>query len=347
VAPIAQLTSTRPRPASTAALPFDHPFLRPLHLWHLLSLDAPTVAALWTYFLAAADHIALPASSLLAMALAVWILYAADRLLDARLLGASSSSHRAADPWADDFWAADPELQPRHSFHHRHRRAFSTGIVLCALALAALLEELPAVAIRLDLALGAPLLAYFLVIHSPAPTPVPRSARPSTHVPKELAVGLFFAAAAFIPTVVRLPGVRPELLPSFLLFALLCSLNGLFIHAWEARESAAQFTKNSAQPQHPRPSQPRLHPATRLVLRHLRPLTLCTALTAVALAIAAKTTPTLLPPWPISAAIAIAALLLLLLDHLHRAHPLAPTTLRAAADLCLLTPLLFLPLLSA
>ena len=60
----------------------------PLALWHLLSLDAPTVAALWTWFIASANHIRLPLSSALAMALAVWMLYAADRLMDARLMDA-------------------------------------------------------------------------------------------------------------------------------------------------------------------------------------------------------------------------------------------------------------------
>ena len=61
----------------------------PLTLWHLLSLDAPTVAVLWTWFIARTNHVHLPLASLAAMALAVWILYAADRFLDARLLDAT------------------------------------------------------------------------------------------------------------------------------------------------------------------------------------------------------------------------------------------------------------------
>ena len=65
----------------------------PLVLWHLLSLDAPTVAALWTWFIARANHIRLPLASPVAMALAVWMLYAADRLLDARLLDTSPRRH--------------------------------------------------------------------------------------------------------------------------------------------------------------------------------------------------------------------------------------------------------------
>ena len=74
--------------ASTLPLVGTRTVLRtkPLELWHLLSLDAPTVAVLWTWFIAASVHIALPLTSLLAMGLVVWMLYAADRLLDARLL---------------------------------------------------------------------------------------------------------------------------------------------------------------------------------------------------------------------------------------------------------------------
>ena len=58
----------------------------PLVLWHLLSLDAPTVAALWTWFIAEACHVHIPLLSTLAMAVAVWTLYAADRLLDEAII---------------------------------------------------------------------------------------------------------------------------------------------------------------------------------------------------------------------------------------------------------------------
>jgi len=46
----------------------------PIALWHLLSLDAPSVAAVWVWFIARSQHIALPGASPAAMALAVAIL---------------------------------------------------------------------------------------------------------------------------------------------------------------------------------------------------------------------------------------------------------------------------------
>jgi len=270
----------------------------PLALWHLCSLDAPTVAALWTWFIARASHVLLSPAALLAMALAVWILYAADRLLDARHLN-------------------DPrnELEARHLFHHRHRRAFLIGITLAALALAAVLPSLPAPSIHLYLVEGALLIGWFLVLHA---TPV------SHRLPKEIAVGLFFAAAVFIPTVAREPALRPGLLPAAALFAALCGLNCLFIYAWE-HETPGTIAK-------------RAHPTTRLALAHLLALTILTAAVGAALALLHLSSSRLIP-----AACALAALLLLLLDRNRRQF--SRTSLRAAADLALLTPILLLPFL--
>jgi hypothetical protein len=270
----------------------------PLALWHLCSLDAPTVAALWTWFIARASHVRLPPSAPIAMALAVWILYAADRLLDARHLN---------DPHS--------ELEARHFFHHRHRPAFLVGITLAALALAALLPSLPARSIHLYLVEGALLTGWFLVLHA---TPV------SHRLPKEIAVGLFFAAAVFIPTVARQPALRPSLLPAAALFAALCGLNCLFIYAWE-HETPGTIERPA-------------HPTTLLALAHLPSLTILTTTAAAALALLHVSSSRLIP-----AACGLAALLLLLLDR--NRDKLSRTNLRAAADLALLTPILLLPFL--
>ncbi len=274
---------------------------RPLILWHLCSLDAPTVAALWTAFIAHAAGIALPIMAPVAMALAVWILYAADRLLDARLL-----DERPLTPLGEH----TSELEERHLFHYRHRPLFLGGIVLCSLALAPLLLRIPAAALRLYLVEGALLVAWFLLIHA---------TRRSFRLPKELGVGVFFAAAVFIPTVARGPQLRLELLPPALLFAALCSLNCLFIYAWEHEQNAAHD---------------RAHPTTRLALSHLTWLSAALILTSTALALWQRTL------WTLPTACALSLCLLLLL-HANRRH-LHRTSLRAAADLALLTPLLLL-----
>ncbi len=289
--------------ASTTHLIEVKKTVSPLAIWHLLSLDAPTVAALWTWFLARANHISLPIASPAAMAVAVWMLYAADRLLDSRALDANP--RRAPHPG---------DLETRHLFHHRHRRTFLLGMALGAIALAALLLRLDSAAIRLYLAEGALLSGWFLILH----------ATHSAHrLPKELAVGLFFSAAVFIPTVAREPGLRLTLLPVAILFAALCSLNCLFIYAWE-HESP---TRRTIRPP---------HATTRLALRYLTPITVFAAIAGAAIALLDPHSPR-----PIGAACVLSATLLLVLDRSR--HHLPKLILRAAADLVLLTPLAFLP----
>lgn len=267
----------------------------PLHLWHLLSLDAPTVATLWTWFIARVNHIPLNPSSLLAMAAAVWMLYAADRLLDGQ------APHTDA-------------LEARHRFHYRHRNAFLTGIAIASIVLALLLPRIPIEAIRLYLVLGGLVFGYFIVIHATS----------SAHrLPKEIAVGVCFAAAVFIPTVARQPHLRAVLLPPALLFAALCSLNCLFIYAWEHPAGTS-----SQQP----------HALTAAALRHLSSLAAAVGIASAALSLLHRHT-----LWPISAAIALSAFALVALHRLHGRYD--ALTLRAAADFVLLTPALLAGLL--
>ncbi len=227
----------------------------------------------------------------MAMFTAVWLLYAGDRLLDTR-----SSA------------VCTQELEARHRFHASHRGAFVVAVAGAVVVLAILLPGLPPAAIRLYLIEGSFLAGYFVLIHA---------SRSSPRLPKELAVGLFFAAATFIPTISREPLLRgPMLLPAALL-VLLCSLNCLFIYHWEhpGRVSASL--------------------PTRVALRHLRMLSLV-------LFVAALATASLQPPAArtIAGAIAASTTLLVALDVCR--NRISSTTLRAAADLVLLTPALFL-----
>jgi hypothetical protein len=239
------------------------------------------------------------------MALAVWMLYAADRLMDARLLDIDPMRHEG--------------LEARHYFHHHHRTAFLTGIVLSSIALAALLPGLDAAAIRVYLILGGLVAGYFILIHAASSDAIEWKA--AHRLPKEIAVGLCFAAATFIPTVVRRPDLRIPLLPIALLFATLCSLNCLFIYAWEHE---GQRTNDPT------------HSITRLALGNLVSLTTALIFCSVAVVLLDHRV-----PWPMPCASALSAAILLLLHH--RRHSISRTNLRAAADLALTTPLLLLP----
>ena len=259
----------------------------PLALWHLLSLDAPTVAALWTFFIARATHTYIPVALTAAMFFAVWILYAADRLLDTRHLHSAGRRYRTS------------ELEARHLFHFRHRREFLALIPLAAIAVTALLPNLLTTTIHLYLLEGAVLAGWFLLVHTTR-----------SHLPKQLVVGLYFAAATFTPTLVRHAGPVPALLIHAAFFATLCTLNCLFIDAWEEdlRSQHTQLTTTAA------------------------------LLAGSTLVVSALTTA---PAIPTATALAAASLLAL---HTVR-HRVSRTHLRAAADLALLTPALMLPFL--
>ncbi len=272
------------------------PRLTPMALWHLLSLDAPTVAALWTVFIARCAGLTLPWTAPAAMFVAVWMLYATDRLLDAR-------------PNADGKPPRD--LEARHRFHHRHRAAFVTALTLTAFVLAYLLYRSEAAALHLYTLLAALLGGWLVLIH----------ARPMGHnahrLPKELAVGIFFPAAVFIPTVARAPQLRPVLLLAAFLFGLVCTLNCLCIYAWEH-----PFPRSSA------------HWTTRWAARHLALIAGITLLAAGTLSTLRPTPSVMLP----ALACALSTTILLALDTFRPS--LSAVHLRAAADLTLLTPLL-------
>lgn len=263
--------------------------------WHLLSLDAPTVATTWTIFVARASHVPLPASVPCAMFLAVWIIYASDRLLDAR------KQHN---------------LEARHRFHARHRACFRPFLIVAAVALIPLIAALPGQTHRAYLVLGCALVLWLLLVHLVA--------QPPRRIPKELAVGVFFSIAVFLPTLCSRPGlVRPFILP-VLFFANLCSLNCLFIYAWEHPSAATGTT--------------RPHSSTSFGLRILPSIAVVSALLPlVALPLAAP------HARPILFAASLAATSLLFLHHT-RGH-LSRVNLRAAADLALLVPLTMLPFL--
>ena len=185
---------------------------RSLEYWHLLSLDAPTVAVAWSGSLARAAHVRLPAIGLLMLALATWILYVSDRLLDGM-----QASHANL-------------LKERHHFHARHRRVFLAASVPAGILLVWLVVTRMNPASRFEyLLLAAAAAIYLLCVHLPS-----RRAQASAHFPKELAVAIIFAIACVIPAWSREPASHLQLLAAGGAFALLCWLNCIAIETWEA-----------------------------------------------------------------------------------------------------------------
>jgi len=164
-------------------------------------------------------------------------------------------------------------------------------------------------AIHLYLILGGLVFAYFVLIHA---------SENAHRLPKEFAVGICFAAAIFIPTIAHQPNLRLRLLPLALLFASLCSLNCLFIFVWEH-----DFKQTNT------------HPTTRAAMHYLPQLVATMTVIGLGLCLLDRRA-----PWPIAAASTLSLFLLQSLHHFRRYIP--AVTLRAAADLALTTPLLFL-----
>lgn len=210
--------------------------------WHLLSLDAPTVAALWSWSMARAVHVPLPRTAPLILALGTWLVYVGDRILD----GLGQPTGR---------------MQQRHYFYAAWRGIFLiAAIPAAALLLWMVAHSMSPVARREDIVLFLVALLYFCLIHMKGPA-VER------WLPKELIVGLVFACATAVPAWSRLaPSERPVLSSIVFVFAALCWLNCVAIEKWE-----------STQQTHETPA----HPSTQWAQRQFLPLCCVVAVLAL------------------------------------------------------------------
>ncbi|HEX4319694.1 MAG TPA: hypothetical protein VHZ52_02235 [Acidobacteriaceae bacterium] len=206
--PSLETDQSRDRRADRQAL-LDAPAA--LRFWHLASLDAPTVAVVWTFAFAWMCHIHLPLWLPVVLAIAAWCFYVADRLLDAR--------------------NANTPLRARHHFHWRHRRIFVPLAIIAALAAIALVaRSMPFAARERNSVLAAAALVYFTSVHSPW-----RVAAPKFRFPKELLVGVLFTLACAIPTLSRVGSSRLlAALPTILILIALAWLNCHAIESWES-----------------------------------------------------------------------------------------------------------------
>jgi hypothetical protein len=254
-------------------------------------------------------HLDLPWHAPLLLAIGTWLVYVADRILDGS----------RADPYAP--------LRERHLFHARHRNTFLVAAVAAGSFLIWLIfARMSANARYEDTVLFAAALLYLVLVHKPRFGGI-------NWLPKELAVGIVFGAATAVPAWSRLDSGRVALFPAVSIFAALCWLNCVAIERWEnlAPDGSLQS--------------PDAHTTTRWAAKHFRPAAL---LLAAFLGIAISLGMTYRPAdfqktLPIYLAALAANLALALIDR--RRQSFSTLHLRIAADLALLTPLLFLPFL--
>ncbi len=176
-----------------------------LWLWpNLLSLDAPIVALLWQILFARCFHARLDPLPSVLLVLAVWLIYAADRTIDA--------------------WTG-AGARPRHEFYRRHWKALLPLWILglCAgfaLAWTQLTREL----FLSGFALGCAVLLYFGLLHLGV-----------FQKTKEAAVALLFALGA---TLSAWSNVRTAAdIEAIFLFSCLCWINCVAIEHWESKDN--------------------------------------------------------------------------------------------------------------
>jgi hypothetical protein len=153
--------------------------------------------------------------------LAVWAVYVADRLLDARA-GLRSANLR--------------RLRDRHLFHWRNRRVL-LPLALGAASTAAwiIFDLMPPGARERNSLLAAASLVYFTRVHTGSQTP--------TFLSKEFLVGILFTSGCALPAWTRATGPQHTLpwplLISIAFFAVLAWLNCHAIDRWEACPDSA------------------------------------------------------------------------------------------------------------
>lgn len=187
-----------------------HKLNKILQLWHLCSLDAPTVAVVWTWFVARTFGASPPTLLYCAMFCGVWGVYMLDRLLDALPVVSQKSTIG---------------LRERHLFHRKYRNTIGVLFLFCIVVTANFAVFLPLQLLIRYLTVVAILALYFALVHL---------WRDSARLPKELVVGVFFSVAIFLPS---FQGSSTQIGNAFLLGGL-CTLNGLSIRNWEAEDKS-------------------------------------------------------------------------------------------------------------
>lgn len=188
---------------------------KPIWLYpNLLSLDAPLVAVAWLYVFAETWRVVyLPSTAFISLALVVWFIYVADRLLDASAETGGST-----------------RLEARHVFHRKYRKVFRA--LAAGAALVALLLVVTGLATKIYgyAVFGGLIVAAFFtlsVFSSHGPEEIPHA--------KNMIAGFAFAYGtsmlAFAYT--GFEGNRLLQSPELICFAVLCILNISAIDLWE------------------------------------------------------------------------------------------------------------------
>ena len=309
------MPATSPTSAPAVSAPGAHAYVRARPIrslwvgWHLLSLDATTVAVVWCWFFATAFGVRLPFTALITLALGTWCVYVADRLLDG---------------WRSTNMST---LRDRHWFYLRHRTPFVIVWIVAALPLAYLILFRVQPAVRTDdIVLCLIGTAYFLLIHN-HPTKYRFS--------KEFFVGFLFSVATAVPTWTRLREDRVALMAAVITFGAACWLNCVAIQVWEDAEAMREGLHTIFSEGPPNSVEIRPRGLTEFLGNHLAAFAMAVGVLAFSLGCI----PAMRSAWPLFAAAALSAILFLVM--IRKTERFSALSLRILADGALLTPLIF------
>ncbi len=182
---------------------------------NLLSLDAPLVAVAWLYIFAKTWRVDYhPWEAYVSLALVVWVIYVADRLLDASIHDGSSV-----------------RLEARHVFHRKHQSRFLMGAALAATAALVMVIAYMSFAIYHYVFMGGLMVAGFFglsLLSSQDENEAPHA--------KNVLAGASFAYGTAMMAHVYLPelGIYQMLVSrEFICFGVLCILNISAIDLWQ------------------------------------------------------------------------------------------------------------------
>jgi len=195
-----------------------------LRLWHLASLDAPTVAVVWSLAIAWVSGTHLPHWVVASLAITVWVIYVADRLLDSR---------RAVSTGCVE------GLRERHFFHWRLRRVLVPAAGAAAACVACMVfAEMPAWNFERVSVVAAAALVYLRRVHFSDGSREDTRGLRSRLVTKEMLVGILFAAGCALPAWNRAASPMGTLGLPVLAFGALAWLDCHAIDRWEDDPSA-------------------------------------------------------------------------------------------------------------
>jgi uncharacterized membrane protein YphA (DoxX/SURF4 family) len=181
---------------------------------NLLSIDAPLVAVAWLYIFAKTWRVVyLPSTTYLSLGLVVWVIYVADRLLDALMDDGKSG-----------------KLEARHEFHRKHQKVFR-GLAMIA-GLIALILVVTGLATKIygyALFGGLMVAAFFTlsIFSTQGPNEIPYA--------KNILAGFSFAYGTAMLAWAYTGFDSEDLLksPELICFVVLCILNIAAIDLWE------------------------------------------------------------------------------------------------------------------